>query len=138
VDRTTYVPKTLSVTSVPGGTAKVRVAIGNSPSLYPSYNRAEIGYVVTSTVNTTDPWLWDTEWQATKPGVSCAVSCTVQMPTVWGLVNYYRIDYLDSMGSVISSGPVLMEAAEAEPPPPTGQGGTQRPGKTFSFGKTYY
>jgi hypothetical protein len=125
VDRETFVPRTITFPiagtqtspgeSLPMGTAKVAIKFGYDSNLYPSQNRAETGYVVTATVNESNPYLWESEW--TTEGVSCASSCTVQIPSIWGGVLQYQAVYLDSMGSVISTGTQRMEVAD---PLPTG------------------
>ena len=105
VDRTTFIPRTITISSVPVGTTKVRLKFGYDENFRPNDNSDEAGYAVSTTVNESEPFLWESELTSSD-GVPCTTSCTVQIPSIEGRVLRYQAVYINDAGVSTGNGPV--------------------------------
>lgn len=115
-DRTVYATSTVTVSSVPAMTDNVLVRYGfdeygtdgTDPwTEHYCRSRRDKCLAYASTINASVPFKWTAEGsagtEATVTGLSCAVSCTVAVPTIPGYVVYPTLIYRDVSNNIIST-----------------------------------
>lgn len=128
-------PNTVTNATCTSGTATVTIGshpfvVGNNVSIdsinYPDPSRYNGTFVLTGISGTTisyaldctalhydsggvvgNPFLWGSELVAAS-GVSCAASCTVQIPWIEGRVPRYQVICRDAGGSTLATGPMVI------------------------------
>ena len=108
VNRASFIPVRVTVGSVPTGTSSVAVKFGYGPTFYCS-SRSEACYATATAVSESAPFYWASE---AASGLSCASGCTVTIPAISSRVLYYQVEYRNSGGSVITSGPAQVTAIQ--------------------------
>ena len=106
VDRGTFVPVAVQLGSVPAGTNNVIVQFGYNPSFYCT-SRQEECIANQSTINEATPFYWASE---SYIGLACASGCTVAIPAISQRVVYYRVQYRDESGRVITAAATAVAA----------------------------
>jgi len=102
VNRGTFLPLAVPIPSAPSGTDNVVVRFGYGPNFHCT-SRQEACIANQSAINKTTPFYWASE---SYGGLACASGCTVTVPAIAGRVVYYQVEYRNSRGSVIATGPV--------------------------------
>lgn len=100
VDRSNFVPFAVQVQALPQATT-ARALFG-----YKENGNPEDFFCTTrreSCTTSGTPFAWLSDQQQLK---SCFSGCTINIPTIAGRVVYYRIEWMDSTGAVLSRGPL--------------------------------
>lgn len=112
VNRSTFVPVEIKVSTVPATTSTVVARFGyaehSAPTNFYCTSRAEACLANKAAVDITDPFSWASEAPA---GLSCASGCTITIPGLPGRLVYHRLEYRNSGGSVIHTGPLEVASA---------------------------
>ena len=101
-NRGTFAPLPVAITSVPPGTASAVVRFGYSPDFHCT-SRREACIANQSAIDEKTPFYWASE---VFRGLACSSGCSVTVPAIARRVIYYQVEYRNSRGSVIASGPV--------------------------------
>ncbi len=100
VNRSTYVPLSVRVGSMPEGATTVAAEFGYGPELRCTA-RAESCFANAALVNADHPFYWESEGYT---GLPCGSGCTLAIPGLAGRVIYYRLKYLDASGRTVATG----------------------------------
>jgi hypothetical protein len=109
-DRTAYVPFTVTIggSGAPGASSAV-VEFGygeNGPAGgYYCTARQETCVAQAGTINAAVPFLFQETEAAGITGMPCAAGCTITVPAIPGRILYYRVDFRDSNGKILSREP---------------------------------
>jgi hypothetical protein len=115
VDRTKFVPVTMSLTAHGTGAVAAAVKFGyaeyGAPSAYHCSQYADICVANTNAAppadGTTAPFQYATS--DTWTGISCASTCSITIPVLPGHLAYAQAEYLNSSGAVVATdAPVLI------------------------------
>ncbi len=93
VNRSTYIPVTVTVKSVPAGTSNVIAEFGYGPEFRCTSRRERCVAASTGQVNEAAPFYWKSE---TYSGLACASGCSMTIPAIPQRVLYYRLVYRDA------------------------------------------
>jgi hypothetical protein len=99
VNRVSWIPVPVKVTSVPPGTDNVIVKFGYGPNFYCS-SRQEVCVANASTIQPGSS-VFSYATSDSYSGVSCASGCTVAIPALSQRVMWYQIDYRNASGQTI-------------------------------------
>ena len=99
VNRVSWIPVPLKVTSVPPGTDNVIVEFGYDPNFYCS-SRQEVCIANASTIQSGSS-VFSYATSDSYSGLSCASGCTVSIPAISQRVMWYQIDYRNASGQTI-------------------------------------
>ncbi len=146
VDNSVFSETTVTASSVPALTDNVLVEFGyaeyGAVTAYQCTSRLESCVANSATLSQSAPFVYPTEGSggvlAGVTGVSCAVSCSVAVPTIPGYIVYPKLIYRKSDNSIISTLVLPPSGGTAPAPPPTGVGGTIIGGKVTIGGKVSF
>jgi hypothetical protein len=99
VNRTSWIPVPVKITSVPPGTDNVIVEFGYDPNFYCS-SRREVCVANGATIQAGSA-VYSYESSDTYTGLPCAAGCTVSIPARSQRVMWYQIDYRNASGQTI-------------------------------------
>lgn len=99
VNRVSWIPVPVKVTSVPPGTDNVIVEFGYEPNLYCS-SRREVCVANASTIQS-GASVFSYATTDVYSGLSCPSGCTITIPALSQRVMWYQIDYRDASGQTI-------------------------------------
>ena len=102
VDRSTFVPVAVQVSTVPTGATNVIAEFGYDTNFYCTARREACVAAATGQVNESTPFSWAGESAA---GLACTAGCTLTIPALSQRVVYYRLKYRDAGGAVLAAGP---------------------------------
>ncbi len=106
IDRKTFIPAALSLTAPTGmGITQARVKFGyvenGSPTDYFCYGRRESCVATATSTATYKTYFFENS--DSYANASCATSCTIYLPLIPLRIAYYKVEYLNSLNSVVSS-----------------------------------
>jgi hypothetical protein len=101
VNRVSWIPVPVKITSVPAGTDNVIVEFGYDPNFFCS-SRREVCVANASTIQSGNS-VYSYEISDSYSGLSCASGCTVAIPARSQRVMWYQIDYRNASGQTILS-----------------------------------
>lgn len=112
VNRSTFLPVPIKISTVPVGTDNVIVEFGYSENGAPANlyctSRLESCYAVSNTIDQANPFLWA---QEVTTGLSCTSGCTPIIPSYPTRVVYYRIKYRDASNNILLTSPIEVAIA---------------------------
>jgi hypothetical protein len=108
VNRSSWIPVPLKISTVPVGTASAMVEFGYNPNLYCG-TRQEVCVANTATLQTGGS-VYAYETSDNPSGLPCASGCTITIPALSQRMMWHRLVYRNSAGLVISLGPVSVLA----------------------------
>lgn len=111
-NRSTFIPVSVPIPSVPAGTSTVEVEFGygerGAPTDFRCTTRAERCVAVEAAVNLTTPFYFSSE---SFTRLSCASGCTVTVPGLPTRLVYLRLKAYNSGGSLIYTGPLEVRSS---------------------------
>jgi hypothetical protein len=105
INRADFVPLTVNVTALPGAST-ARAVFGYAENGPPDHFYCTTRQETCTTSGT--PFAWLSEPQQLQ---QCHAGCTIHIPAIAGRVVYYRLDWMDAAGRVLSSSAINAAAA---------------------------
>ena len=108
VNRASFIAVPIQIGSVPANTANAAIKFGYGPT-FACTSRQEACYATAAAVSEATPFSWASDAAA---GLSCASGCTIAVPAISSRVLYYAVEYRNSGGSVIATGPTQVATVQ--------------------------